>query len=119
MARIKRTLIVRKKSGESERKDIYTPQRAKRKPAKTMWERAATMDPDRKDLTKGQWAERGDLIRSIRSTASPIILDGASLDDLRDIMYSTTRCQINIVTYAHDKGKYNYPKDRGLVLNVK
>lgn len=119
MARIKRTLIVRKANGDTTRKDVFTPQRKVRAPRATMWQRAATMEPERKDLTKGQWLERGDLIRSIQSAVPNVLLEGASLDNLRDIMYSITRCQINICIHKHTTGVYEYPEDRGLVINVK
>ena len=121
MARLKRDLKIRRKQQDGtvtvERKVVYTAQTVRR-PSVTMWDRAATMDPERKHLTKSQWAERGDLIRSLKLEAPDILLEGASLDNLRDMKYSITRCQINIVRHMQDSGQYNYPVDRGLVLNV-
>jgi len=97
MARIKRTIIIRR-GDDVARKDAHTPQRKITNPKPTRWEKAGMtgdVDLQREYLTKSQWREHSELRRTLKILAPGIIVQDASLNDLRDMMYSTTRCQIN------------------------
>lgn len=64
---------------------------------------AIIVNPTRKQLTKKQWFEYGELIRSIKRCAPDFQgFENCSLQDLRDVYESTKRCDIlRVVAAAH------------------
>jgi len=59
------------------------------------WARASLASPERKHLTKSQWCQRGELIRSIKRLAPETVgLADLSLNDLNDIYRSTELMQV-------------------------